>query len=478
MKYTDNMLMTDFYEYTMSYAYFKEGLHKEIAYFDMFVRKIPDKGGYLLFNGLHDFIYFIENFKFEKKHIDYLRSTNEFDEDFLNYLSNLKLTLDIWSVEEGTPVFENEPLVTIRGNYIEAQIIETILLQCINYATLITTKASRIVNAAKGRNVLELGTRRAQGSIAATTGARASIIAGCYKTACTAAGEMYDVPVTGTMAHSYIQLHDNEYDAFLSYAKIYPENCIFLVDTYDTLKSGLPNAIKVAKEYLIPNGYQLKGIRLDSGDLAYLSKKARKMLDDAGLTSTSIIVSNSLDEFIIDDLLRQDAKIDSFGVGESLITAKSTPVLGGVYKVVAVEKGEEIIPKIKISETISKITNPGYKKLYRFYDNDTHKAIADLITLADEVISKDSYELFDPVYPFKRKIITNYYYKQLQVPIYTGGHLVYEIKSTDQVREYCKQQMETLWDEVKRVRFPHRYYVDLSQKLWDLKNDLISARKK
>lgn len=474
----DITMMTDFYEFTMAYAYFKEKRHEEIAYFDMFIRRIPDGGGYLIFNGLNRLIEAIQSFRFTEEQLTYLQRSNVFDDEFIDYLRHLKLNLDIWSVEEGMPVFENEPLVTVRGTYIQAQLIETLLLLCVNYPILITTKASRIVTAARGRAVMEFGARRAQGMDASLEGARAAVIAGCVGTSCTLAGMKFGIPISGTIAHSYIQLHESEYAAFLSYSQIQPKNAILLVDTYDTLKSGVPNAIKVAHDFLIPNGYRLKGIRLDSGDLAYLSKRARKMLDDAGLTDCKILASNSLDEEIIDDLILQDAKIDSFGVGENLITSKSSPVLGGVYKVVAYEKEGEIVPKIKISENIEKITNPGFKKLIRFYDKDTHKALGDLVCMADEVIPYDSYTLFDPVTPWKKKVITNYTYKQLQVPVFVNGNLVYTTRDTLQTRDFCKEQMETMWDEVKRLRNPHRYYVDLSLTLWNLKNRLIEENRK
>lgn len=470
--------MTDFYEFTMAYAYFREKRHEEIAYFDMFIRRIPDGGGYLIFNGLNRLIEAIQSFRFTEEQLTYLQRSNVFDDEFIDYLRHLKLNLDIWSVEEGMPVFENEPLVTVRGTYIQAQLIETLLLLCVNYPILITTKASRIVTAARGRAVMEFGARRAQGMDASLEGARAAVIAGCVGTSCTLAGMKFGIPISGTIAHSYIQLHESEYAAFLSYSQIQPQNAILLVDTYDTLKSGVPNAIKVAQDFLIPNGYRLKGIRLDSGDLAYLSKRARKMLDDAGLTDCKILASNSLDEEIIDDLILQDAKIDSFGVGENLITSKSSPVLGGVYKVVAYEKDGDIVPKIKISENIEKITNPGFKKLIRFYDKDTHKALGDLVCMADEVIPYDSYTLFDPVTPWKKKVITNYTYKQLQVPVFVNGNLVYTTRDTLQTRDFCKEQMETMWDEVKRLRNPHRYYVDLSLTLWNLKNRLIEENRK
>jgi nicotinate phosphoribosyltransferase len=478
MNTQDVTMLTDFYEFTMAYAYFKENLHEEVAYFDMFIRRIPDDGGYLIFNGLNRLIEAIQHFRFTEEQISYLRKTNCFDEPFLDYLIRLRLNLDVWSIEEGVPVFENEPLVTVRGTYIQAQLVETLLLLCVNYPILVTTKASRIVTAARGRSVMEFGARRAQGTDAALEGARAALIAGCVGTSNVLAGMRFDLPISGTIAHSYIQLHDTEYDAFLSYAKIQPEKTTLLVDTYDTLKSGIPNAIKVAQDYLIPAGHRLRAIRMDSGDLAYLSKRARKMLDDAGLEDCKIIASNSLDESIIDDLILQGARIDSFGVGENLITSKSSPVLGGIYKVVAYEKDGEIIPKIKISENIEKITNPGFKKLIRFYDKDSGKAIADLVCLADEIIPLDEYTLFDPVTIWKKKTISNYTYKQLQLPIFVNGELVYTMRTALQTRDFCRSQMDTIWDEVKRLRNPHRYYVDLSQRLWDLKYKMIEENRK
>lgn len=478
INYEQLPLLTDFYEFTMAYTYFKENKHEDIAYFDMFVRKVPDDGGFMIFNGLNRLIDVIKEFKFTQKDIDYLRKVSKFDEAFLDYLLNLRLSVDIWSVEEGTPVFPNEPLVTVRATTIQAQLIETLLLVCINYPTLVTTKAARIVHASRGRAVLEFGARRAQGIDAALEGARDAVIAGCVGTSNTLAGITYDVPISGTIAHSYIQLHESEYEAFLNYVKVNPDNSVLLVDTYDTLRSGVPNAIRVAKDYLIPNGHQLKAIRLDSGDLAYLSKKARVLLDEAGLTDTKIVASNSLDEYIIDDLILQDAKIDIFGVGENLITSRSNPVLGGVYKVVAYEHGDDIIPVIKLSDNITKITNPGLKRLVRFYDNDTHKAIADLICLADEVIPLDQYTLFDPDFPWKTKTISNYTVRTLQVPVFVNGQLVYTPKNTKETKAYCQAQMNTLWDEVKRLRNPHTYYVDLSEKLWNLKRDLINKNKK
>jgi nicotinate phosphoribosyltransferase len=478
IKINELSMLTDFYEFSMAYAYFRENRHEQIAYFDMFVRRLPDQGGYLIFNGLHRLVEIIENFAFEDDQIAYLRSKNVFNEEFLSYLKNMKLSVDIWSVPDGTVVFNNQPLVTVRGNVIEAQLIETILLLCVNYPTLVTTKASRIVNAAQGRAVIEFGARRAQGFDAAIEGARCAVIAGAVATSNTLAGYQHGLNVSGTIAHSYIQTHDSEYDAFMSYAKINPDNCILLVDTYDTLKSGLVNAIKVAHDFLLPNGYRLKAIRLDSGDLSYLSKKSRIMLDEAGLQDCKIIASNSLDENLIDDLISQQAQIDIFGVGENLITSKTSPVLGGVYKLVAQEIGEEIVPRIKISDNLEKITNPGFKKVVRFFDKTTQKALGDCVMLADEVVPTDEFTLFDPIAPWKRKTITDYNYQILQIPIFVNGHLVYHVPSVIESREYCKRQMDTMWEEVKRLAFPHKYYVDLSQKLWDLKNEMIQNNRK
>ena len=474
MIYNDDIVfLTDLYEFTMAYTYFQENRHEEIVYFDMFARRVPDSGGYMIFSGLSRLIEGIQNFKFNQSHIDYLIECGFDDPAFLDYLLNMEITLDIWSVVDGTVVFGNEPLIVVKGPIIQAQLIETFLLLSINYPTLVATKASRIVTAARGRAVLEYGARRAHGYDAATEGARSAIIAGATGTSNTLAGAKYGAYVSGTMAHSYIQMHDTEYDAFLSFAKINPDNAVFLVDTYDTLESGVINAIKVAKEYLMPNGYRLKAIRLDSGDLAYLSKEARKMLDEAGLNDCKIMASNSLDEYLIDDLIYQGAEIDQFGVGEKLITSKSEPVLGGVYKLVAQEKDGEIIPKIKVSENIGKITNPGYKKLYRFYDRTTNKAVADYIALHDEVIPQDEITIFDPEAPWKKQTITNYEIRDLHVPIFVNGTCIYEGYPLYNTAVYAEKERETFWDEVKRLHYPHQYYVDLSQKLYDLKLALL-----
>lgn len=471
-------LLADFYEFSMAYAYYKQNRQNDIVYFDLFTRKHPDQHGYIIFNGLTRVIEAIKNFKFTEEELQYLRDQGFDDDGFIDYLRNVDLKLDIYGVPDGTVMFKNEPLLTIRGPIIECQLVETLFLLSVNYSTLITTKASRIVHASQGKAILEFGARRAQGYDAAVEGARCAVIGGCVATSNTLTGFKYGVPVTGTLAHSYVQLFDTEYEAFLSYAKVQPDNCILLVDTYNTLKSGVPNAIKVAEEYLIPNGHRLKGIRLDSGDLAYLSKEARKMLDDAGLHDCQISASNSLNEDVIDDLIAQDAKIDAFGVGENLITSSTSPVIGGVYKIVADEEDDgSIRPLIKISDNVEKVTNPGYKRVYRFYDKETNKAIADYIALHDEVVPEDELVIFDPVSPWKRQKISNYTLRELHIPIFKQGELVYEVPSLEETIEYTQKELDSMWEEVKRLRYPHQYYVDLSQKLFDLKNNLIELNR-
>ena len=473
---TRNMTMLcDFYELTMGNGYFAVGYKDRICYFDVFFRRCPDGGGIDIAAGLEQVVDYIQNLHFSQEDIDYLRGKKLFSEEFLEYLENFKFTGDIWAVPEGTPVFPKEPILTVRAKAIEAQLIETYVLLALNHQSLIATKANRVVRAAEGRVVLEFGSRRAQGADAAILGARAAYIGGCHGTACTISDEKYGVPAGGTMAHAWVQMFDSEYEAFKTYCELYPTNATLLVDTYNTLKSGVPNAIRAFNEVLRPLGITKCGIRLDSGDMTYLTKKARKMLDDAGWSTCQISASNSLDEHLIQDLLRQGAKIDLFGVGERLITAKSEPVFGGVYKLAAVENEQgEIIPKIKISENVEKITNPHFKKLYRFYGNDTGKAIADYLTVYDETVddSKDL-EIFDPNATWKRKTVYNFTAKELMVPIFQGGKLVYDVPTLEEVRGYCKAQVETLWDEVKRFDNPHDYYVDLSQKLWDMKYGLL-----
>lgn len=472
-------MLVDFYEFTMSNGYFENGLKDKIVYFDMFFRKNPDKAGFAIVAGLEQVIQYIKGLNFTEENINYLRSKNIFSEEFLEYLLNFKFTGDIYAIEEGTPVFPNEPLITVKAKVIEAQLIETMILLTINHQSLIATKASRVKRAAEGREVLELGARRSQGYDASIFGARAAYIGGVDGTANAIADEIFGVKAVGTMAHAWIQLFEDEYKAFETYAKIYPDNCILLIDTYNVLKSGVINAIKVSKDILEPQGKEIKGVRLDSGDLAYLSKEVRKILNINGLEKCKIIASNSLDEYIISDLVNQKACIDVFGVGERLITAKSEPVFGGVYKLVAVEEDGVIHPRIKISENIEKVTNPGYKTVWRLFDKDTNKAIADVLTLHDEIIDDSKeYEIFDPVHTWKRKVLTNYYAKKIQVPIFINGECVYKAPNLDEIREYSLKQVDLLWDELKRFTNPQTYYVDLSQKLWDLKNEMIQKIRK
>ena len=469
-----SMLM-DFYELTMSNGYLKNGLKDKVVYFDVFFRKVPEKGGFAIMAGLEQVIEYIEGLSFDEEDIAYLRSMNCLSEEFLEYLANFKFTGDIYSFEEGTPIFPNEPILTVKAPVIEAQLIETMILLTLNHQSLIATKANRIVRAANGKGVMEFGARRSQGYDGAIYGARAAYIGGVIATATTLAGEVFGIPVSGTMAHSWVQLFEDEYTAFKTYAESYPDSSTFLVDTYSVLESGVPNAIKVAKEVLEPLGCRLKGIRLDSGDMAYLSRKARKMLDEAGLTDCKIIASNSLDEYTITSLFNQGAKIDLFGVGERLVTSKAEPVFGGVYKLVAVEnENNEPEARIKLSENAEKVSNPGHKKVYRFFDKDTNKAICDVITLAHEVIDTNKpYTIFDPIHVWKKKKLKNFYIKELQVPIFKNGELVYKSPDLKDIRSYCLSQVDTLWEEVRRFENPHNFYVDLSKELWTLKDNLI-----
>ena len=470
-------MLCDYYELTMTNGYYACGMQNRITYFDIFFRSVPDGGGFAIAAGLEQAIRYIQQLHFDEDDIAYLRGRKMFSEGFLEALRSYKFTGDIWAVPEGTPIFPNEPIMTVRAPAIEAQIIETFLLLTLNHQSLIATKANRVTRAAQGRTVLEFGSRRAQGSDAAVLGARAAYIGGCKGTACTLTDELYGVPAGGTMAHSWVQMFDSEYEAFKAYCEIYPDNPTLLVDTYNVLKSGVPNAIRVFNEVLKPRGLTKCGIRLDSGDMTYLTKKTRKMLDEAGWESCKISCSNALDEYLIQDLLNQGAQIDLFGVGERLITARSEPVFGCVYKLAAVEdEAGNIIPKIKVSENVGKITNPHFKKVYRFYGNDTGKAIADYICLHDEVVddSRDL-EIFDPQATWKRKNIYNFTAKELLVPIFKNGELVYDMPSLPDIQKYCAAQVDTLWDEVQRFDNPHTYYVDLSQKLWDIKYALLKS---
>ena len=469
-----SMLM-DFYELTMANGYFANGMKDKIVYFDLFFRKNPDDAGFSIAAGLEQVIQYIKELKFCDEDINYLRNKNLFKEEFLQYLKNFKFSGDIYAIPEGTPVFPNEPLITVRAKTIDAQIIETMLLLTINHQSLIATKANRVVRAAKGKPIMEFGARRSQGYDGAIYGARAAYIGGVVGTATTLADEAFGVPALGTMAHSWVQMFESEYEAFKVYAENYPDDCTLLIDTYNTIKSGVPNAIRVSKEILEPMGKRLRGVRIDSGDIAYLSKKCRRMLNEAGLYDCAIVASNSLDEFIISDLLDQGAKIDSFGVGERLITAKSEPVFGCVYKLAAVENEGVIYPKIKISENEEKITNPGYKKVWRLYDKKGDNPIADVITLADEIIDNSKpYIIFDEVHVWKKKKITRFYAKNLQVPIFINGECVYESPSLNEIKKYCEEQVGNLWGEIKRFTNPHNYYVDLSADLWECKQNLIS----
>lgn len=467
-------MLVDFYEITMANGFFENGRGLETAYFDMFFRRVPDNAGYAIMAGVQQLIEYIENLSFTAEDIDYLRSKNMFCEEFLDYLADFRFECDIWAVPEGTPIFPGEPILTVRGPVIQAQFIETMVLLTINHQSLIATKSNRIVTAAQGRPVMEFGSRRAQGSDGAVYGARAAYIGGCAGTACTISDRDFGVKALGTMAHSWIQLFPTELDAFRAYAKVYPDSCTLLVDTYSVLKSGVPNAITVFHE-LEAAGHKGAGIRIDSGDIAYLSKKARKMLDDAGLDYVKIVASNSLDEYIISDLIHQGAAIDSFGVGERLVTSRSEPVFGGVYKLAAVEENGEIIPKIKISENAAKITNPSYKELWRLFDNSSGKAVADVITLAGEIIdSSEPYTIFDPEQPYKKTVLTDFTAKKLRVQLFCKGKCVYKSPDIEEIKEYCRSQLELIWDEVKRFENPHEYYVDLSKPLWELKQKMLS----
>lgn len=468
-------ILADFYEYTMAQGYFNENLENKITYFDIFYRNNPDRASYAIFSGLEHLVKILKSMEFNEEDIEYFKSLNTFDDKFIDFLKNFKFDCDIWSVPEGSVIFPNEPIMTVRGTSVQAQLIETIALLVINHESLIATKSNRIKRAAKGRAVMEFGARRAQGVDASVYGAKAAYIAGVDGTSNVLTGKLFNIPVLGTMAHSWVQMFDNELDAFKAFAKSFPNNCVLLVDTYNTLQSGIPNAIKTFDEVLKPMGIRPKGIRLDSGDLAYLSKQARIMLNEAGYEDVQIVVSNSLDEYTIRELLHQGAMIDSFGIGERLITSKTNPVFGGVYKLVAVEENGKIIPKIKVSENVDKITTPGVKKLYRIYDKKTMKAEADLITLFDEKIDETiPISIFHPIYTWKTTTYEDYILRPMLKQIFKSGELVYELPDIEEIREYCKSEVESLWDEFKRFDNPHIYKVDLSKNLWELKNNLLN----
>ncbi|MDU2110774.1 MAG: nicotinate phosphoribosyltransferase, partial [Peptoniphilus lacydonensis] len=472
-------LLVDFYELTMANGFFQEEMRNKIVIFDMFFREVPDNGQYTIVAGLEQLIEYMENLHFSEEDIEFLREKNIFVEEFLDYLRDFKFECDVWAMPEGTLAFPEEPLLTVKGPAIQAQMLETMVLLTINHQSMIATKASRIVRQAKGRPVVEFGSRRAQGYSAANLGARAAYIGGCAGTANTLSDKMFGVPALGTMAHSWVQMFDTELEAFRAFARVYPDNCLLLVDTYDTLKEGVPNAIKIFDEEVVPRGFRPKGIRIDSGDITYISNKARKMLDDAGYPDAQIMASNSLDEFTIRNILHQGAKIDSFGVGERLITSKSSPVFGGVYKLAAtVNDDGEIIPKIKISENVTKITTPGFKELYRFYDKESKKAMADVIALREEEIPENNYEIFHPVYTWKRKTLENYDVKKVLVQIYEKGELVYNLPSLEEIKQKAEMELDTLWSETKRLDNPNEYIVDLSEKLWEVKSTLLKKHGK
>lgn len=477
---SDNLTMlTDFYEITMANGYLENGKADTVAYFDMYFRKIPDGGGYAIMAGVRQLVDYFKNLKFTPEDIEYLRGKNMFSEKFLNYLSDFKFECDVWAVEEGTPVFPNEPLVIVKGPVIQAQFVETMILLTVNHQCLIATKANRIVRAADGRAVMEFGSRRAQGYDGAIYGARAAYIGGCIGTACTISDKEHGIPALGTMAHSWVQLFDSEYEAFEAYAKTYPDNCTLLIDTYNVLKSGLLNAIRIHKELLMPMGKRLKGIRIDSGDITYLTKKIRAAFDENDMKDCQICVSNSLDEYIIRDIISQGACIDSFGVGERLITSRSEPVFGGVYKLAAIEKDGKVVPKIKLSENVGKITTPCFKSVYRLFSKETGKAIADVVTLHSERIdSSKPYELFDPEHTWKKQLVTDYEAKPLLKKIFSKGKCVYRCPDLQTIKDYCAQQVDTLWDEVTRFENPHEYYVDLSRKLWKEKQKMLDSKGK
>ena len=471
-------MIMDLYELTMSNGVFNTEMCDTVAYFDMFFRRVPDKGGYAIMAGLEQLIEYMNNLTFTDEDIEYIESLNLFSSEFIDYLRDFKFCCDVWAVPEGTVIFPHEPIVTVRGPVIQALMVETMLLLTINHQSLIATKANRIVRAAQGRPVMEFGARRAHGYGAAYYGARAAIIGGCTGTSCMLTAKDFGVKASGTMAHSWVQLFNDEYTAFKTYAEKYPDSCLLLVDTYNVLKSGIPNAIKVFDEVLKPLGKRPVGIRIDSGDITYITKKARKMLDDAGYSDCKICVSNSLDEYLIRDMIFQGACVDTYGVGERLITASSEAVFGGVYKLSAVEDKGEIIPKIKISENAAKITIPGVKIPWRLYDRETGKAIADVITTGDEKIdSTEPYEIFDPDHTWKRKVVANFIAKKLQVKIFENGKQVYENPAVSNISKYCAAQVDSLWDEVTRFENPHTYYVDLSEKLWNLRHELLNKHR-
>ena len=472
-------MLVDYYELTMANGYFQSGMKDKIAYFDVFYRENPENGGYAIAAGLEQVVDYINRLHFDKDDLAFLRSKNCFGENFLEYLRTFRFTGDIWAVPEGTVVFPGEPLLTVRAPAMEAQFIETYILMVLNHESLIATKAARITRAAKGRAISEFGSRRAQGADAAMLGARAAYIGGVNATACAISDEVFGVPATGTMAHSWVQMFDSEYEAFRTYCELYPTNATLLIDTYNVMESGLPNAIRAFKEVLLPKGITKCGVRIDSGDIAYLSCKIREVLDAEGLTDCIIVASNSLDEYIIRGLFHQGAKVDAFGVGERLITAKSDPVFGGVYKLCAVEnENGEIVPKIKLSENVGKITTPHFKKVYRLFGRDTGKAEADLICVYDETVDDTKpLEIFDPENTWKTKTLENFRAEELLVKIFENGKQIYALPTLKEIRVHCNASLESMWEEVKRFDNPHNYYVDLSEKLWNIKYSMIKEQR-
>lgn len=477
IKTSDLALLTEGYELTMADGFMGAGMKDTVAYFDLFFRRVPDNGGFAIAAGLSKVIDYLEHLHFCEEDIKYLKSKGISDE-LASYLKDFKFTCDVWAIPEGTPIFPNEPIIKVRGPIIEAQLIETMLLLSINQQSLIATKANRLVRAAHGTAVAEFGTRRAQGVDEAVYGARAAYIGGCVATSGVIPEKEFGIPSVNTMIHSWVQLFDSEYDAFCEYARRHPDDCTLVVDTYDTIRSGIPNAIKAFDDVLAPLGKRPKSVRIDSGDITYLSKRVRKMLDVAGYPDCDIMASNSLDEHLISDMVSQGAKVDCFIVGERLITSASSPLFGGVYKLSAIEKDGKTVPKINLSENVRKITIPSSKQVYRLIDKDSGKAIADVLTLDDEIIDETKpYVLFDPDFTWKRKEIENFVTRKLLVPIFEGGKKVYEEPSLKEIRDYCLRQTDTLWDEVKRFENPHKYYVDLSKNLWAERNGLIEKFK-
>lgn len=477
IKASDLALLTEGYELTMADGFMGAGMKDTVAYFDLFFRRVPDNGGFAIAAGLSKVIDYLEHLHFREEDIKYLKSKGISDE-LASYLKDFKFTCDVWAIPEGTPIFPNEPIIKVRGPIIEAQLIETMLLLSINQQSLIATKANRLVRAAHGTAVAEFGTRRAQGVDEAVYGARAAYIGGCVATSGVIPEKEFGIPSVNTMIHSWVQLFDSEYDAFCEYARRHPDDCTLVVDTYDTIRSGIPNAIKAFDDVLAPLGKRPKSVRIDSGDITYLSKRVRKMLDVAGYPDCDIMASNSLDEHLISDMVSQGAKVDCFIVGERLITSASSPLFGGVYKLSVIEKDGKTVPKINLSENVRKITIPSSKQVYRLIDKDSGKAIADVLTLDDEIIDETKpYVLFDPDFTWKRKEIENFVTRKLLVPIFKGGKKVYEEPSLKEIRDYCLRQTDTLWDEVKRFENPHKYYVDLSKNLWAERNGLIEKFK-